>query len=261
MTEVGISSRRLACAAAAIFLLARPSAHAARVPQPEHGVCTWTPYGSSYPLGERQTCSKPVNVLNLTQRADWAPWSHKPYCPGARNASNPAEQFCVYTSATFRGHHGISLVTSPELSSIIGDTLDDSVVPPALRDHISSPLMSDITPPGDLPYVVKDLPGRGKGVVATRNISRWEIVMVSFPAIMAPMEFLDTDNLRDKDKVNLLARVVRRLPQHEQKTIFSLARSVGGALVEDILRTNIFGVEVNGIQYMALFPGGSVCDI
>ncbi|KAH8899830.1 SET domain-containing protein [Thozetella sp. PMI_491] len=135
----------------------------------------------------------------------------------------------------------------------MAETLDDSIVPDVDRYHPSSYM--DSRNHLNLTYDVEDLPGRGKGVIARRTIPQWSVVMAGWPAIVLPMEYQRYFSLHQRRA--LLGRAVRQLPKEQQTTILSLARSTGGELIEDILKTNIFGIELDGVPHMGLFPGGS----
>ncbi len=133
------------------------------------------------------------------------------------------------------------------------DSLDDSCVPEKDRHHPSSYMDPNTT---RLTYDVEELPGRGKGVIARKNIPKWDVVMVGWPAIVLPMEYQEYFSLHQRRA--LLSRAVKQLPKEQQDSILSLARSTGGEFIEDILKTNIFGIDLDGVSHMGLFPEGSV---
>ncbi|KAK6956121.1 hypothetical protein Daesc_001391 [Daldinia eschscholtzii] len=124
------------------------------------------------------------------------------------------------------------------------DALDDAVVPPKLRDHPSSSLATEGR--NDPAYVIKDVPGKGKGLVAQRQIRKWEVVLVDYPVMLAHMGLFDVVGPELREDV--LERALRQLPEEQQSDILSLARSTGGETIEDILRTNIFDVPL-GLSY------------
>ncbi|KAL8375585.1 hypothetical protein RB599_002059 [Gaeumannomyces hyphopodioides] len=73
----------------------------------------------------------------------------------------------------------------------------------------------------ELAHEIRDLPGRGKGVVAVRKIRAWEVIMDQSPAMVMQMD------------------------------LWRRARVQGP--LEDILRTNVFGLDPNGVLHMGLF--------
>ncbi|KAG7293717.1 hypothetical protein NEMBOFW57_003774 [Staphylotrichum longicolle] len=50
---------------------------------------------------------------------------------------------------------------------------------------------------------------------------------------------------------------VRQLPAEQQREIAALARNTGGERILDALRTNGFGIDIEGVQHLALFIDGS----
>jgi hypothetical protein len=80
--------------------------------------------------------------------------------------------------------------------------------------------------------------------------------MVSYPAVISQMELWDAlapDQIRA-----VLRQAIQQLPSEQQGAVLSLDHSTGGALVQDILNTNIFGIELDGVMHMGLYPESSV---
>ncbi|TLS30812.1 hypothetical protein PpBr36_03896 [Pyricularia pennisetigena] len=205
--------------------------------------------------GTERNCPLPINHTTAKTAADWAPWSNQPTCFQPVHKPNATDPYCLYTHPTFRSH-GISVITTPGLAAGLTTALEDSVVPRHQRDHPSSP-MAQQSSTGDLPYEIRDLPGRGKGVVATRPIRRWETVMVQFPSLVLLMDYWEAVE-SPKQSRRLLNRALRQLPVQEKGRIMALARNGGfESQIEDVLRTNIFGMDVAGVLHMGLFVEGS----
>jgi len=83
--------------------------------------------------------------------------------------------------------------------------------------------------------------------------------MVDYPTIIAQMDFweaLGEDQIRA-----VLQRAIQQLPSEQQDIVMSLDRSTGGGLVQDILNTNIFGIELDGVMHMGLYPLSSVSSM
>ncbi|TLD30621.1 hypothetical protein PspLS_01715 [Pyricularia sp. CBS 133598] len=200
-------------------------------------------------------CPLPINHTSARTAADWAPWSNQPTCFQPVHKPNNTDPYCLYTHPTFR-NHGISVITTPGLAAGLTGVLDDGIVPRHQRDHPSS-LMARKTSSGDLSYEIRGLPGRGKGLVATRAIKRWETVMVQFPSLVLLMDFWEAVE-SPKQSRRLLNRALKQLPVKEKGRILDLARNGGfESPVEDVLRTNIFGMDVGGVLHMGLFMEGS----
>ncbi|KAB5572321.1 hypothetical protein GE09DRAFT_1269063 [Coniochaeta sp. 2T2.1] len=197
-----------------------------------------------------RSCPPPIDDARVSEIGDWSPWTYPPYCVKPLNKPRLDPPYCVFSSDHYRGGHGLSIITTPQLAASIADGLDDGIVPPHIRDHSSSFLaQSDAPAPS---FEITDLPGRGKGAVATRKIRQWEVAMVAYPAFISQMDLwepLGPDQIRA-----VLRQAIQQLPGEQQEIIFSLDHSTGGALVQDILNTNIFGIELDGVMHMGLYP-------
>ena len=228
------------------------------------GECSWNNRGLISPL--RTTCPLPIDDESVEDGGDWAPWTYPPICvdlkpqessPSVKNKEKLPPKYCVYTQVAFRGEHGISLITTPEMAASVSTGLDDSVVAPRLRDHPASWLNTN--PDVEFSFDLKEFAGSGVGSVARRKIRQWETILVGFPAILARMDFMDV--LDPEGVREVMAKSLTQLPKVEQEEIFGLSRSTGGGIIQDILKTNIFGVEVEGDMHMALMPEASVSTL
>ncbi|KAK4250070.1 hypothetical protein C7999DRAFT_38993 [Corynascus novoguineensis] len=186
---------------------------------------------------------------------DWSIWSYKPFCIGpaeGEDETGPAD--CVFTLTAFRGNQGISLITTPDLAASAATHLDDSRVPRELRHQLVDTKHQEVE---GTAYEIKDLPGRGKGAIAKRKFAEHEIVMVGYPVLVIRLDFLNGDRLTEREKRVMLETSVRQLPPEQKRSVMSLARSTGGEPILDAIRTNGFGIEIDGIQHLAVFLDGS----
>lgn len=217
------------------------------------GLCSWGLHGSPFPLG-LGTCPVPVDDKTAEATGSWAPWSHRPYCVEPADSPVSSPRLCVFTSAEFRGQNGLSMLVTPELAASIADRIDDSLVPPVQRDHPASPL----SPGPDLAYTVEDLPDRGKGIVASRRIHRWETILVDFPAVVVQRDYHSA--LSPEQSQAMLERMVDQLPARQREEVLSLSRDENLDMIEGILRSNVFSVDLTQVPF-ALYPRGSVSPI
>jgi hypothetical protein len=216
----------------------------------DYDVCAWT-----FPLSPSiGVCPLAIDDNTSNASGDWSPWTFRPYCVQPEHKPKGSPKYCAFTNTNFRAGQGISLITTPDLAASLVDGLADSAVPPELQRHPSSPL--SFAEEEEMPFVIQDLPGRGKGTIAQEKIARWQTVMVDFPAVIAQIDLFEAVS-PDQGRM-LLMHAVDQLPDHQKWAIISLAASIGGGLVQDILATNAFGVDLNGVQHMAVFPTGSV---
>lgn len=226
--------------------------------------CTWTPHGSPYPLHALSSGICPLESSST-------PWSHPPLRPPPSNPSVGGDlpDPCLYTYTTFRGNTGLSLITSPEIAASLASALDDTAVPAPFRSHITSPQQ----PPADddaRGFTILPLPRRGLGVLATRPLAKGELVMVAAPVLLVRADFLTATttggaseaggrySVRQQEEV--LEGAVRQLPLETQKKVVGLARRGGlegygslGGLVRDVVGTNAFHLEVEGVDHLVVY--------
>lgn len=210
--------------------------------------------GATHPLGHIEQCAWPALNPFLGHVRDgcalavddevgpdplsWRPWTHRPYCADSR--------YCVFTNSMFGGkNHGVSIITTPEIAASS----------PSLLLKLAGgvePLSRYINATERPPYVVIDIPGKGKGVVATRLISRGEVFMAEYPRILADLEFMG--RVRREQGHLLLQRAIEQLADSDK--VLSLARSgkSGAPVPEDIMRTNTFGITIEDRSRLAIFP-------
>ncbi len=243
------------------------------LPPPLIGQCSWSRYG--YPtfavrggLDGLDTCPRPVSDTTAAALGGYGPWSYPPYCIRApRNATTGALglKYCVYTHLTFRGR-GLSVISTPQMAANLVPALDDTRVPPRLRDGPASTMArrDAVRASGGRSYAIKTVPGRGKGLVARRRVPKWGEALVGFPIMVARTDFLEA--LDSEDRKRLEHRALAQLPKMAQEAILGLAHGAAGGsddhgfLLEEIFRSNIFGIELAGVPHFALQVEGSVSD-
>lgn len=243
----------------------------------ENGVCTWTRHGSPYPLSTTlPTCPLPVDSRFAYEDdpSSYAPWSAPPFCPDLK-VSSPAQtrhkpwyKPCLFTSSTFRGGAGLSLFTTPKIAaSVAGSALDDSFVPLQVRSHPSSSMNNEFANVMYVSYDVRNIEGKGTGLVARRRIGAWDTVLVDSAALIVPGDFGGNGG---KDARRVAAETVRRmveaLPRGQKREI---KREIAGVRAADreeeendklleVLRTHGFGIEIEEVLHTALYPLASV---
>ncbi|KAI1101873.1 SET domain-containing protein [Jackrogersella minutella] len=209
-----------------------------------------SPLSKNYELS---ICPLPIDEESAAETGTWAPWKRRPYCvePFMRDDDITGPEFCLYTFESFRGDQSLSVVTTPALAATIVDALDDTFLPSKLRDHLSSSLMAEAH--RDPAFTVEEVPGKGKGLTARHPIRKWDVVLMDHPAILAHTDLFDV--VGSEVRQDLLERALKLLPEKQQEEVLSLARSTGGEPIEDILKTNIFGVELGvEIPHLGIFP-------
>ncbi|KXX72970.1 SET domain-containing protein 5 [Madurella mycetomatis] len=215
--------------------------------------CPWDPIIPS--LRPSGSCGIPVDddTDGLARENENVPWTQHPYCV-APLSTGSTEKFCVYSSSAFNYGSGVSLITTPRTAASIASEIQDPLPAWRFRRHLAhqGQLGTEVY---DLPYAVTPIPGKGLGVVATKHIKQFEVIMTSFPAIIADNEFFPSEGEAGPiESPRLFQKALDQLPDKER--FLALARSKGDDfhLVEDLIRTNAFGITVGGRDAKGVYP-------
>lgn len=137
--------------------------------------------------------------------APHAPWSYPPHCTTATHLAHLGQKFCVYTS-NVTGPHGLSLIFKPEDAERATQYLNDLPLASFLTQEQAEALYFH-----PAPWKVVDMEGKGKGVVATRRIERFETFMVDQAAVVVDMELEKAVPWRENSEFKCFAcRLVTR---------------------------------------------------
>ncbi|KXX78909.1 SET domain-containing protein 5 [Madurella mycetomatis] len=90
-----------------------------------------------------------------------------------------------------------------------------------------------------------------------RRFAKHEVIMVGFPVFVIRMDFVNEDRFTQRQKRLMMETGMNQLPPEQKNAILALAKSTGGEPILDVIRTNGFGVEIEGVQHLALFIDGS----
>ncbi len=215
-----------------------------------------------------------ASARSSSSSSRWTPWTHRPLCingsvrapgdDGGSGGAGVARKFCVYTNSR-HGIGGLSIITTPENAADNIDVLNEPVLPhiPGNKEWQekggSAGTNGGTT---SLPYEIVDLPGKGKGVVATRPIAKYETIMTDYASVLVSMEF-PTAVGREQGYA-LLQTAADQLG--DPARVLTLGRSMGsvaGHIIEDVLRTNAFHTELGGGEapHMVLYPLVSVSGV
>ncbi|KAL2261731.1 hypothetical protein VTK26DRAFT_3499 [Humicola hyalothermophila] len=194
------------------------------------------------------------NIVHDPKHNEWEPWTHQPEC---EYAVDRRIRYCAYTDAR-RGPRGWSIVTTPQTAEGLLELKALGTGGPAKPAGSPSSEPEDQGRGGDHdpPYEVVDMPGKGKGVVATRPIRRYEEIMVDYAALVVDIGF--TRAVPAALGYRVLHAAVDRLA--DPGSVLGLGQSNEFALdgVENVVRTNAFHTEVRGAPHVAVYPTVSV---
>jgi len=202
-------------------------------------------------------CPVPLDDGDARALTRHSPWTHPPHCVNASAAvpGRPARRggggpkYCVYTNSR-HGVRGVSIVTTPEAAADSIDLLNEAAAPavaafPPARG-------GGVFDRDDPPYAIVDVAGKGKGVVATRAIRRYETLMVDYASMLVDLYFPST--VPRHHGYVLLNTALDQLD--DPLRVMGLGRNnpQAGNPVEDVLRTNAYQTDLGGEPHMVIFP-------
>lgn len=183
-------------------------------------------------------------INKLGKLSSPSPWTLSPKCMPRQNSSS---EYCVYTNNEFASGRGISFFTSPSIARRIA-TL------PAFTEkniHSKANLFDDP------PWEIKVIPGRGKGLFATRTLYRGDEIVTSTPVGAFQSDALMADFALD---YIYLHTAFIHLPESTQELFMStMAGSKGDPIMERI-NTNAFSGEFEGVPHFLMYPETAVSD-
>lgn len=174
-------------------------------------------------------------------------WSHKPRCIREENST---ESYCVYTSASFARGRGISIWTTP-------DEIDEFLKLPAFSNQS---VFEGVNEEPNPPYVARELPGRGIGLIANRTLHRGDRIFSHTPVFLIQQDVFQT--FSTEDRIPIQRTAIQRLPWKAKSAFMALCGHFGGDHIEDVTNTNSFAVGMwasnSDTEYNAVFPEISV---
>ncbi|KAM7187271.1 hypothetical protein V8F20_011026 [Naviculisporaceae sp. PSN 640] len=195
-----------------------------------------------------RTCPLPglLGIIPDIEPSSETPWTSMPKCvtDEQENNKNATRVHCIFADGNFRNGHGVSLITTTTVAShLVGlEAFNDKPSSPEARKQNAVPA-----------YEIVDIEGRGKGVVATRDIRRGEIIMVDVPAVLVGTEFLQ--DVKAHHRRRLIKRAINQLPAATRREVWSLSRNTGKYEIDAIMGANANSVAVSddGI-HLGIFP-------
>ena len=194
-------------------------------------------------------CPRPVDEIEMLGPTSWSPWTNRPSCVNGTSDLGTPIKYCTFTNSR-HGYDGMSIITRPETAARSLHLLDEWL-PTVYRERIRT--KNGTTDP---PYKIVDIPGKGKGVIATRRIARYETIMVDYAHLLIDIDFPVV--VRREEGYEMLLKATAQLPN--PNSVLGLGRSNpwAGNPVEDVLRTNAFHTPLADSDHMALYPDVAV---
>ncbi|KAK7530523.1 hypothetical protein IWX49DRAFT_377706 [Phyllosticta citricarpa] len=178
--------------------------------------------------------------LHLIPDYDPNIWAYPPRCEQGDGGNA-----CLYTSNSFAGGRGISMIMPPEIAGNVSKLpafTEEGLLEPANRES-------------DLPFDAKIIPGRGMGAVANRAIKKGERVTLFNPLVMI---HVGSRSAAPGNKMRSMQRqAIHQLGSEQQNLFLRQHGEFGGDAIEDIINTNSFamgGVAGDDNTFVAIFP-------
>ena len=156
-------------------------------------------------------------------------------------------ELCVYTNSTFSNGRGISIFTTPRIAEQFAR------LPPfqetAALDGINGPRGS---------WYKQQLPGKGTGMIANRNLERGDLITAYTPVLLVYIDRV----LSTRDRERLLRLAIDQLPPASREAYLKLSTIYGNPAViaQDVLKANNFEIQVGGEMHLAIFPEASILN-
>ncbi|KAF1997294.1 SET domain-containing protein [Amniculicola lignicola CBS 123094] len=166
------------------------------------------------------------------------PWTFWPECYANEDTTEP---ICVFTQQSFSHNRGIFLVTTSAEAYRLLKT--DAFNKPPEHDQ------TDVYE--NPPYMVVDMPGKGRGLIANKTLNRGDRIFASTPLLISNPEAYE---LSDHERIRLATRGVDTLPQKSKDLFWTLLDHFKGDPVEDRIYTNAFDITLGGVSYHTVLP-------
>lgn len=215
---------------------------AIQTPEPQ---CSNNPAGPLSAIPRHTICMPLVDDDIARKFKIWSPWSYPPVCVRSRDRSETSK-LCTYSIPSLRGGRGMSIITKPNIASGLASVLQDPDIA-WLGKERGSPLVPDL----DGAFEVREIPGKGAGVIATRPIAEGQVVMMELPLIV---RIGDPSPWNRPEALQVVQQAARGLLKQDQDRLIQMARQGKGYILDDIFKTNAFHVSVEGIAHTALYP-------
>ncbi|KAK7422049.1 SET domain-containing protein 5 [Neonectria punicea] len=190
----------------------------------EDAACSWNPLAG---LVEQDFCEPDWDVTTRAVLQNETVEEHFVE-PGWRGPHGCVRNYCLYSNPGFSDGRGmVAITTKAHLS-----TLENLPSQPQYLDALSK-------------SHVEDVPGKGLGVIADRELKRGDAVMPRPPAFLAHRRFLE-DLVSSQEQQDLLEKAVGYLPHKTKELFLGQMAHFGGHLINDIFITNGFQVNLGG---------------
>lgn len=191
-----------------------------------------------------KSCGRSDHIHNSVQLS---PWTHKPDC--IHNEDN-TEEYCVFTNESFAHGRGISFFTSPSIAARVAE----------LSAFTNSTVHDNVNKFENAPWEMRNVPGRGNGLFATRTLHRGDPIVADTPVgvFQSDAFFLDYPI-----GYKYLHKAFDRLPETTKEIVMRTAAHSPGDPYMERINTNAFAGNFEGASHFLFYPetAVSICQI
>lgn len=163
-------------------------------------------------------------------------------------ARNGTREYCVYSNPGFASGRGISIITSASRAVSIAKSAAFSPSSSTSADDQDLPLNDAAAHP---PWRVDDVPGKGKGLTATRNLELGDHIMSTTASVMIDYNVFYDVTLAEELRALQVAAVGALPESHREGVFLGLSTHDGAAdhaeRVSKIILTNSFDIQISGV--------------
>lgn len=190
-----------------------------------------------------------LNVLENSEKdvytgdgVKFGPWTYEPECI---HSDDHSEEYCVYTDKNFARGRGISFFTSPTVAAKVIEL--SAFTNHTVHDHVNKF--------EDAPWEVRNVPGRGNGLFATRTLHRGDLIIADTPVAVLQSDafFLDYPI-----GYRYLHIAFDRLSETTKEIVLQTAAHSPGDPYMERINTNAFAGDFEGAPHFLLYPETAV---
>lgn len=184
---------------------------------------------------------------NAKSATSYSPWTHKPKCT-PRDQAN--ETYCIYTDSEFANGRGISFFTSPSIAKRVLEL--PAFTEPGIHDDVNTSTETEGSP-----WEVRNIPGRGNGLFATRTLYRGDRILASTPVgVFQSDAFLSDYQVGYKH----LDFAFQQLAKPTREKIMRMATHKQGHRIMERINTNAFAGDFEDSPHFLLYPETGVSN-
>ncbi|EFQ31748.1 hypothetical protein CGRA01v4_04776 [Colletotrichum graminicola] len=201
--------------------------------------CPWTPLDESllecsiWDLTTAETKGEEKD-LDQERRRTNGTTDPEPEPVGWTGPHGCAGNYCLYANRGFADGRGIVIISTPENVQKVRD----------LEQNLQSQPLEEDPSSGAPPFEIKEVEGKGLGMIANKTLARGDNVMLKTPVLLAHRAFIERTPAADRHA--LLDAVAGFLPPATRAGFLSQMGHFGGHQVSDIMATNSFQMDVGG---------------